>query len=273
MPPRVLVIAAAAALVSLAATAADDPGKVDGTLQAAGRTIRLDHVLIVYSGNEEGLDDAPRLRVYLSDAPIPLQLAGGASTLRAQAWARNAKISAVVIRADPTGKDQGGVADVLAAPGLEPGMFASLARSDGFAPLRVAGGRASGVASFGNDSTVVKAKFDAPVITVPIAQDLKDSAAADSAPAKAWLAYMAGLRKGDFKEAARHATQVRMQQLEQFRTQAGEIFKNMAKQMPDGSALARQVRRVIVRGDLASVVLSTKEVNELVREGADWKVD
>jgi hypothetical protein len=34
------------------------------------------------------------------------------------------------------------------------------------------------------------------------------------------------------------------------------------------------VRRVVVRGNnVASVVLASKEVNELVREGDDWKVD
>jgi hypothetical protein len=47
----------------------------------------------------------------------------------------------------------------------------------------------------------------------------------------------------------------------------------MAKEIPDGATLAKSVRHVVVRGDLASVVLSSKEVNELTREGSDWKVD
>ena len=272
MTSRVLAAAAAIAF-SLCANAADEGSRVDATLEINGRTIRLTNVLVIQSGNEEGLDDAPHLLVYLSDKPIPLQAATGASTLRAQAWARNANVSAVVLRGDPAGKSADGSASVLAAPGIEPGGFASLSSNQGFPQLRVAAGRASGTASFGGAGTLVKASFDAPIAAVTISQDLKDREAAVSAPAKAYIAYMAGLKKGDLKEAGRYASMARIKQIEQFRSQAGEMFKNMTKQMPDSAAIAKSVRRVIVRGNLASVVLSTKEVNELAREGDDWKVE
>ena len=271
---RSLALAAVAALgFSLGAFAADEAPRADAALEINGKTIRLTNALVVQSGNEEGLDDAAHLLVFLSDKPMPLQVAVGATTLRAQAWARANNVSAVVLRGDPAGKSAAGTASVLAAPGLEPGGFASLANTQGFSALRVAAGRASGTVSFGASSTLVKGSFDAPISAVPITQDLKDREAADSAPAKAYVAYMAALRKGDLKEAGRHATAARIKQVEDFRAQAGEMFKNMSKEIPDSASLAKSVRRVVVRGNLASVVLASKEVNELVREGDDWKID
>jgi hypothetical protein len=272
MTARLLAAAAGLAL-PLFAFAADAPGKADVTLEMDGKATRLSHVLVLQSGNEEGLEDGPRLLVYLSDKPIPLQSATGASTMRAQAYAHAAGISAVVLRGDPTGKAADGSASVLAAPGLQPGGFASLSSSQGFSNLRVGGGRAAATVAFGSGATVVKGSFDAPIASTAITQDLKGREAADSAPAKAYIAYMAGLKKGDLQEAGRYATPARMKQIETFRAQAGDAFKGMTKQLPDGATLAKGIRRVIVRDTVASVVQSTKEVNELVKDGDAWKVD
>lgn len=267
------LVAALALGASLCASAADEGSRADATLEINGRAIHLTCVLVIQSGNEEGMDDAPHLLVFLSDKPIPLQVAGGASTFRAGAWARTANVTAVVLRGDPAGKSSGGSASVLAAPGLEPGSFASLSGNQAFKQLRVAAGRAAGTAVFDGSSTTIKGSFDAPITPLAITQDLKDRAAAESAPAKAYLAYMAALKKGDLKEAARYANPGRMKEIEQLRNQSAQVFKDMTKEIPDGATLAKSVRRVIVRGNLASVVLSSKEVNELVREGDDWKID
>jgi hypothetical protein len=267
------LLAAAALVLPLVAFAADDPGKTDVTLEIDGKTTRLSHVLVLQSGNEEGLDDAPHLLVFLSDKPIPLQNAAGASTSRAQAYARAAGMSAVVLRGDPAGKVADGSASVLAAPGLQPGSFSSLSSNQGFAKLRVGAGRAAATVAFGSGATVIKGSFDAPIAPAAITQDLKDREAVESAPAKAYIAYMAGLKKGDLQEAARFATPSRMKQIETFRAQAGDAFKAMTKQFPDSAALTKGIKRVIVRGPVASVVSSTKEVNELVRDGDAWKVD
>ncbi len=267
---RPFCAALALASASFAALGAGPVGTVDGSLVINGRTVRLDHILVVQSGNEEGLDE-PRLRIYLSSTEIPLAVGGGASTLRAQTWARHANITAVVLRADPAARSRAGTASVLAAPGLEPGMFSSMSSNQAYTDLRAAGGRISGVAELG--SGALKVRFDAPVQTVAISQDLRDAEAADSAPARAYLVYAAALRKGDLKEAGRHATSSRMKELSELKAQAAEIFDSIRKQIPEGGLLARSIRRVIVRGDTASVVLADKNVNELVREGGEWKVD
>ncbi len=84
---------------------------------------------------------------------------------------------------------------------------------------------------------------------------------------------MAAPKKGDLKEAGRHANPARMNELAQLRSEAPQIPKSLTKEISDSATLARSVRRVIVRGDLASVVPSSKEVDELVREGDIWKID
>ena len=267
---RYMFAAIALASVSSAAMAAGTAGTVDGSLVVNGQTIHLDHILVIQTGNEEGLDE-PGPRIYLSDAEIPMAVSGGASTLRAQTWARRANITAVVLRVAPAANSRAGTASVLAAPGLEPGMFASMSSSHAYTNLRVAAGRISGSVDLG--SGALGAKFDAPIQTLAITQDLKDSAAVDSAPAKAYLAYAASLRKGDLKEAGRHATVSRMREIEELKTQAVEILDGMRKQIPEAGVLAKSIRRVIVRGDTASVMMANKGVNELVLEGVEWKVD
>lgn len=101
--PRKMFAAIALASASAAAMAAGPAGSVDAALVVDNQVIRLDHVLVVQSGNEEVLDE-PGLRIYLSTAEMPLSVGGGASTLRAQSWARKAGITAVVLHADPTTK-------------------------------------------------------------------------------------------------------------------------------------------------------------------------
>ncbi len=62
---------------SLGANAAGEAAKADATLEINGKSIRLTSVLVLKNGNEEGMEDAPHLLVFLSDKPIPLQFAGG----------------------------------------------------------------------------------------------------------------------------------------------------------------------------------------------------
>ncbi|MDQ2736312.1 MAG: hypothetical protein M3Y55_15285, partial [Pseudomonadota bacterium] len=174
-------------------------------------------------------------------------------------------MTAVVLRGDPTGRNSAGTASVLAVPGLKPGGFATLTDNQAFKELQVGASRASGRFVFGGSGTTLKGSFESPIAPLAVTENVKGRAAAESAPAKAYFAYMAALKKGDLKEAARYATAERMKVIEQFRSADAATFKSMAKEIPDGVTLAKSVRRVVVRVDLASVVLSPKDVNELTR--------
>ena len=267
-----LVLAIASALFGRAA-AAEEAARLEATLHYNGRTMPLTKMLVLQNGNEEGLEDGPHLRIYLSDGEIPVGVAGGAGTLRAKAFARDAGISGVVILADPSGKSLAGAIYLLNAPGLEPGSFASSNGTDTFKELHVAAGRATGSAAIDGEAFTLDANFDAPLTAYPVTSDLTGKAAIDSAPVKVLIAYRDALQKGDMAAIARVATAEQVKGLSEFRSQAGEkAFRAAVKQEGGGAAVAKAVKRLIVRGSTASVVLKGGEVAELALEGDAWKV-
>lgn len=267
-----LVLAVASALFGSAAMA-EEAARLQATLHYNGQVLPLTKMLVLQNGNEEGLEDGPRLRIYLSDGEIPVGVAGGAGTLRAKAFARDAGISGVVILADPSGKSLTGATYLLNAPGLEPGAFASTNGTDMFKELHVAAGRATGSVAIDGEAFTLDANFDAPLTAYPVTSDLTGKAAADSAPVKALVAYRDALVKGDMVAMARVATAAQLKGIGEFRTQAGEkAFRAAVKQEGGGAAVAKAVKRLVVRGSTASVVLKGGEVAELVLEGDGWKV-
>jgi len=268
-----LVLAIASALFGGTAMA-DDAARLQATLHYNGQTLPLTKVLVLQNGNEEGLEDGPHLRIYLSDGDIPLAAAGDAGTLRAKAYARDAGINSVVILADPSGKSLAGATVLLNAPGLEPGAFASTNGTDAFKELHLAAGRVSGAVATDGKVFTLDASFDAPLTAYPVTSDLTGKPALDSAPVKALIAYHDALLKGDMAAMARVATAAQVKGISEFRAQAGEkAFREAVKQEGGGAAVAKAVKRLVVRGSTASVVLKGGEVAELTLEGDAWKVN
>lgn len=266
--------AAAASTVGLAAASAAGAaraGTVTGTIEVGDRRLKLTHVLVVALGNEEGLEDAPFLRIVVADAEVPMRHAVAATNAGLRAWARRADITAAMITADATGKEQGGVYVLLSARGFADVAIGSASGNRALAPFKVAGGRASGKAAFEASTSLIDASFDAPVVVVP-AQQLSGTSAADSAQASALAAFHEAMRKGDLEEAAKVATAQRMGALAALRAASPPTYQAVVQAMPTGAATRRAVARVVVRGDTASVVRG-KTVNEMVSEGGVWKVD
>ena len=270
-----LAFALAVASVLFGGTAmADEAARVEATLHYNGQALPLTKVLVLQNGNEEGLEDGPHLRIYLSDGDIPLAVAGDAGTLRAKAYARDAGINSVVILADPAGKSLAGATSLLSAPGLEPGAFASSNSTDAFKELHLAAGRVSGSVAADGKVFTLDASFDAPLTAYPVTSDLTGKPALDSAPVKALIAYHDALVKGDMAAMARVATAEQVKGISEFRAQAGEkAFRAAVKQEGGGAAVAKAVTRLVVRGSAASVVLKGGEVAELTLEGDAWKVN
>lgn len=256
------------------AASAQDAAQVDATLRFNGQALKLTKVLVLQNGNEEGLEDGPRLRIFLSDGDIPLAIAGAAGVLRAKAYAREAHINGVLILADPSGKSSAAMASLLNAPGMEPGGFASVASSTAVAELKVTASRAAGSISVDDTALEFRAKFDAPVSADPVTTDLKGKAALDSAPVQALIAFRDALRKGDMAGVAKYASAARQNEIAAFRAKAGDAaFKEALTHGPDGASVTKTIKRLVVRGTTASVVLEGGEVAELVQEGGAWKVD
>ncbi|GAC1391041.1 MAG: hypothetical protein NVSMB34_05090 [Variovorax sp.] len=268
-----LVAAVVLGVLGAGGAGADPAAQLDAKLSYLGKTRPLDHVLILRFGNEEGMEDGPRLRIFLSDGEIPLRIAGAATSSRAKAYTQQAGLSAVMITADPAGKDRAAAAALLNVPGMDPQSFATASSSDAFSAFQVAQNRVTGAVSFNNSALQLAAKFEAPVTANPITADLKGKAGLESAPVKALAAYRDALKKADLNTAGKYATAARMQVIREYRAQAGEQAFRDAVTAAAGADLAKAVKRVIVHGATASVVLEGKEIEELVQEGDAWKVD
>lgn len=271
-----LVLAALLAGLLTSGPAAADPGAhVEASLAFRdGAKVKLDHILIVRQGNEEGMGEGPELRIFLSDQPILPTIAGAATTSGVKQFLASGKFNGVELIADPEGHKSGGQAQVLNAPGLAPGQFATASNTDAFSKLTVAGGRASGTANFDNDDLKVTASFDAPVMDNPVTADLKGAAVLASAPAQAMLACTRAMRGGDLAAMAKFNTAARMRGLTDFKAQAGDAaFREALKGAPDPAAVAKTLTRVIVRGPNASVLTSDGIVAGMVLEADGWKCD
>jgi hypothetical protein len=254
--------------------AAETVSHVEASLTFGGATVKLDHVLIVRQGNEEGMGDGPELRIFLSDREIPPAQAGAATTSGAKQYLHSGKFNGVLIVADPQGAKPSGEVTLLNAPGFEEGHFATSTSTDAFSKLAVAGGRASGIVTFASDDLKVAATFDAPVMDNPVTSDLKGASALASAPAQAMLACTRALHLGDMAAMSKVYTPARIEALNAYKAQAGEAaFREALKSDPDAAAVARTLKRVIVRGPNASVMLSDGTVAEMVLETDGWRCD
>jgi hypothetical protein len=253
---------------------AQDAARVDATLRVNGQTVKLTKALAIQNGNEEGLEDGPRLRIFLADGDIPLAAAGAAGLLRAKAYAREARINGVVILVDPAGRSRDAVVSLLNAPGLEPASFASVTSNSALGELKVTPARVSGSVAVADDPVSLNAKLDVPITADPVTADLKGKAALGSPQVQALVAFRDALRKGDMAGVTKYATAARQKEIGEFRAKAGDAaFQEALKHAPDGASVAKTIKRLVARGTTASVVLEGGEVAELVQENGAWKVD
>jgi hypothetical protein len=242
-----------------------------------GADVKLDHVLLVQNGNEEGLEDGPHLRIFLTSGVIPLSVAGAATTLEAASFAKFAKIYGIVILADPTGKNMNAVAYNLNLPPWTtqaPHDFAAkMPDPHIFRQLQVTSTHASGELHVDLVRGWVSARFDAPITPDPVTQDLSGPAAIESAPAKVYLAYTQAALKGDMAALSKFASPQNAMQMNALHSQMGDAaFRRWLAADPNVGSLPNSIIRVIVRGNSASVVSRVKEVASLVFDGNSWKM-
>jgi len=249
---------------------------VDGAMVNGGAGIKLDHVLVIQHGDEEGWGDGPRLRIFLTSGVIPLSIAGGSTTLGAATYAKQSKIYGVVILADPSGKTTKASAFLLNTPPMTmraaPGFAAKTPDPDILRRLQVDGSYVSGEAHIDLTRWWVTARFDTSITPDPVTQNLTGKAAIESAPAKVFLAYQDALSKGDMADTGKYSTSLHALLIRAFHDQMGDAaFIRFANSDENMKALPNSIERVIVRGDSASIVFKLKEVVGLILEDGAWK--
>jgi hypothetical protein len=276
----------AALAIGLAVTAmwvgpafAIDPGTAKGELVGEGVRVPLTHAYALERDNAEGLLDGTELRILLTDVEVP-----DASKLLTRlvpsfgplgALAHDGKLTGILIKLNPA-KPKETVYITVLIKGPPEQSFATITRSPApFDKFTVANNRVAGSGEIGP----YKGTFDAPLIKMaPVKSHLKGKAAADSAPAKVFLATEQAMRSGNLAAAQKNMTPGKWLAFNDFVQQVGaaEFAKQATQFFPDAATRTKQIKDAILRGDSAFLVVDEgngKLGVPLVLESGQWKLD
>lgn len=286
--PRCLLAAIVAAIP--AAALALDPGTASGDLTVDGQKVPLTHAYALRQDNAEGLMDGAELRLLLADREVAPDLLAGAMLGGLDQLARQDGIRGVLLRMTADRRPET-VHGTILYPPRDPQMslpfFTQTGKGGTFKRFelgdkRVVGevegaldtqGAFGGAAAYG-----YRASFSAPIFEdLPVTADLKGKSARESAPARAFLDFEKILRAGDLEKLRAALTPARWRETQAHLAQIGEAqFKAMTREMvPPTATRERQIERVIVRGDRATVIYresGAKGFSSLVKDGGGWKV-
>lgn len=268
--------------------AALDPGKADGSLSVGQERIELKTAYAVHYFNEEGLADAPELRILLADRKVDVDLLGGPRIDPIERSARKGQVRGILLRLDPA---QLGTAPVRGTLLVQPHSptdslmhFTLTGDSGGFDALQVSKDRVQGKAQFrstaGEGAAIdYRATFSAPLLADRPTARLIGARAQESPPAKAVLAFERALLDGDMATVSVHATPDRFAGLDADFTRAGPVafLEQVRAQLPDPGIRPRQIREVVIHGRRAWVVMlnddGSRTVATLAHVDGVWKLD
>lgn len=259
------------------AASTESTGGVSGTLEVGGKTITLDHVLVIRHDNEEGMLDGPELRLLFTDTAIDPVLLGSPLLSTLDALAREGDLRGVLLRFDPTvtpRKVHGAIYHTPLPPQSSMLSFSIATENGGFQSLDV--DRVQGTAEHrgtgegkGDQSVpfAYKVTFDAPIRrNAPVTARLKGEEAQKSPQAEAVLAFERSMRAGDIQASRKYATARRNKEVDGIVAVMGKDFLlNQARlYIPEDAVRRKQVVEVVERGDHAIVIF----VNDGAREPA-----
>lgn len=262
-----LALAAAAAAGPAFAT---DPGKAQGRYAADGVDIKVTHAVALEMDNVEGFPDAQKgYRVLLSDREVPISALYGLSFPPAWRMARAGQLNGLLLRFDPADRNSL-VVTALAKrnDGYQPATI-SLSNSGGvWKRLEASGARIAGELS-PSASQGLQFDFTAPVFTNPVEADLRGPAAQASEPVKVLLARAEAFGRGDMKAAGALSTPEVAAELADYSPEIRKMAPALAEQV---IREARVTRRVVIRRETASVMLSPNSWSSLTKVDGAWKV-
>ena len=267
-----------------------DPGTARGELIVDGDEITLTHSYALRQDNAEGLMDGPELRLLLSDRELSTDLLAGPVLAELDQLARQGGVKGVLLRVDTVRRPESVRGTILHAP-RDPRMslpfFTRSGQGAGFKRFELGDNRVVGEVEEAPDTRPAfadtpvygyKASFSAPIFEDrKVTAVLKGREARQSAPAKAFLAFEKLLREGDLQKLQAAVTPARWRETEQYVAQVGEAqFRAQVRDtVPLTATRERQIERVVVRGDRATVIYrgaGAKGCAFLVKDGAVWKI-
>ncbi len=264
-----------------------DPGSAEGTMTSDGVTVGLRHALALFYGNEEGLLDGPEIRLLLSDREVPVAALSGPILDRLEQLARKGEVRGLVLRLDPQQPATAPIGSTVLLSPADPERSLTFLELTGGAALedwRLTDTRASGRLAFSiagdtpADSVTVQATFSAPRFRDEVTARLTGAMAADSAPAQALIRWNEALHRGDIETLRVLSSDDKYAELLAFRAEVGdEALRKVVATEPNGEALKRQIREVVVRGERAFIIMTddddVRNFAATTRIGERWVID
>lgn len=277
-----------ATLATILAQPAPKAGIADGTLRINGMPIKLTHAFAHLHENVEGqLMGKRELRILLTDREAPAGSLRGLAFTPIWQMAMRGKVQGVLLKLDPATPNT--VNAVVLLKPTQPGrslMSSAISVSGGmlFKDWQFGGDRVSGSIDWGKDrssdnedipNVAYTARFDALVTQEPaVTQDLKGAAAAASAPVKALLLAADAMARADFPALKKFSSARAGMRVDEMLATSSAKAKATAKQSgAEMKTLLTKVKRVIIRGDYATVLMADGFAAAAVREGGTWKSD
>jgi hypothetical protein len=277
---------AISAIIALVLTARL-PNQAEGTLRAGDITIKLSHVRAHLHDNAEGLMDRKKeLRILLTDREVPASSLYGVAFQPIWHMAMRGEVQGILLELDPTKPNE--VHSVLLMKPKQKGaslMTTSLSvtGSEIFKGWKYTGSHVSGSVDRQKEavpggempSLSYTASFDSDILPEPkVTQDLKGAQAVASPQVKMLVTSADALTRGDFATVKKMASKQGAARLDEMITQAGPQAKALAKQFgTEMKTSLKKVKRVVVRGDRAIVIMPDGVSMNVILEGGVWKTD
>lgn len=281
--------------MSVSAQNAPTP-QCEGSLMVEGKTFALTHVAAFKHDNVEGIyDNAKAVKILLADVDIPPGTL--ASTFRAAEMVRQGKLHGVMLEVDPakSGGHSGRILHTFASDTVPTVFFTVLNRDDHrFTNLKLSGDWLSGTvrmtkpaehSGFKTDDKPItyqyQATFQVRVETPPpVTATLTGAQARNSPQVKAAMEYYAAGKRGDMATLRRLAPPEMLLRFDDMKKQLGEEqamkqFREFWKQSPAPEAYRKQISKVVVRGNQASVIIKEQggaSWLKLTRQNGVWKL-
>jgi hypothetical protein len=279
----------------LRAQEAAKPG-IEGQLLVEGKTIPFTHVYAYKHDNAEGIyDSAKIIKILLADSAVPPNTLH--SVFRPMELVRQGKLHGILLEVDPAKsegfsgrllyewKDKNIPAPSFTVLNHEEHRFTDFKFADGWVSGTVRMTKPDEHGSFEVDGKPVtyqynatfRVKVEAPP---PVTATLTGEKARSSPLVKPILAYHAAGKRGDMAAIRKIAPPEMLQRFEEMKKQMGEkeamkMFREFWKNAPPTETLRKQITKIVVRGDRASVIVKEKDGTSwmtLVRQNGVWKL-
>ena len=267
------------ALTALSTVAVFGAGDFTGTLTINGKSFPSPYVRALLHDNAEGVLDSPtQLRIVVSDREVPIDSLYGLTFLPVGDMGRRGEVEGILLQFDPAKPDEVDYR-VLTVRGIQ-----SVTTKITIKDLKLTAGMVSGEFEFSDDSFASfpeypKVRFsfriNTPVHSPPaVTADLKGSDALNSPQVKVLRAIADALAAGNIaafnKLTSARATVRNSDEIARRGADAKKAYMSVGA---DLKKLIPGVKRVVVRGDQAVVLLPEDTTFHLRREGGTWKGD